>query len=138
MSGRTVSGVISVRLQEVAQQAADYEGNSMSALVSSALTLYLGLSGAARRTARSVLTSRTPEAREALLEGCGLAITRAGDQVLRAQVAARGQAMGLWDEPMSEQEIAREAVAAVRNARRVASSVEGLQTGRQKARRSVR
>jgi hypothetical protein len=121
MSGRTVSGVISARLQEVAQNAADYDGISMSALVSSALTLWLGLPAAARRTSRHVLTSGTPEAREMLLEECARAIARAGDQALRGRLAARGQAMGLWDTATSEAEIAQEAVDAVRDARRVVS-----------------
>jgi hypothetical protein len=104
-------------LQEVAQQAASYEGTSMSALVSSALTLYLGLSGAARRTARFVLASENAEARDALLQRCGRAIAAAGDEVLRTQLAARGQAMSLWDESLSEEDIASEALQAVRVAK---------------------
>jgi hypothetical protein len=111
--------VISARLQEAAQNAAEYDGTSMSALVSSALTLWLGLPAAARRTSRHVLTAGTPEAREVLLEGCALAIARAGDQVLRARLAARGQAMDLWDTETSDAEIAQAAVDAVRDASRV-------------------
>jgi hypothetical protein len=118
MSGRTVSGVISPGLYEVAQQAADYEGTSMSALVSSALTLYLGLSGSARRSARYVLASGTPESRDALLEGCGRAIAAAGDRALAAQLAVRGRAMGLAGETASEDAIDQEAVRAVQEARR--------------------
>lgn len=118
MSGRTVSGVISPGLYEVAQQAVDYEGTSMSALVSSALALYLGLSGPARRSARYVLASGTPESRDALLEGCGRAIAAAGDRALAAQLAARGRAMGLADATASENAIDKEAVQAVQEARR--------------------
>jgi hypothetical protein len=132
MSGRTVSGVIPARLQEVAQQAAAYEGTSMSALVSSALTLYLGLSGGARRTARFVLASGDPEARDVLLDGCGRAIAAAGDQVLRGQLAARGEAMGLRDETLSEQDIAREAVEAV-SATRCGPSARRTQKRREPA-----
>jgi hypothetical protein len=118
MSSRTVSGVVPAQLQEVAQQAAAYEGTSVSALVSSALTLCLGLSGSARRTARYVLASDSPEAREALPEGCGRAIAAAGDHELRGRLAARGEAMGLADRALSEQDIAREAVDAVAAVRR--------------------
>jgi hypothetical protein len=118
MSGRTVSGVISPDLYEVAQQAVDYEGTSMSALVSSALAFYLGLSGPARRSARYVLASGTPESRDALLEGCARAIASAGDHALAAQLAARGRAMGLADGTASEDAVEKEAVQAVREARR--------------------
>ena len=117
MSGKTVSGVIPAALHDVAQQAAEYEGTSMSAVVSSALALYLGLSGASRRTARYVLASGSAETRDLLLEGCGRAIARAGDQVLRTQLAARGKALGLQDQASSEEQIAQEAVEAVREAR---------------------
>lgn len=119
MSGRTVSGVVSARLQEAAQNAADYEGTSMSALVSAALTLWLGLPAAARRTSRHVLASGTPEVREMLLEGCSRAIARAGDQGLRSRLAANGQAMGLWDANLSEADMAQKASDAVRDARAV-------------------
>jgi hypothetical protein len=124
MTGRTVSGVISPQLQEAAQKAVDYDGTSMSALVSAALTLYLGLPAAARRTARYVLTSGPVETRDALLEGCGHAIARAGDQMLRAGLAARGEAMGLHDPALSEDDIALEAVQAVRDARRSGAGEE--------------
>lgn len=116
MSGRTVSGVVPPDLFEVAQQAAEYGGTSMSALVSSALALYLGLPGSARRTARYVLASGSPEIRDALLDGCGRAIAMAGDRALRAQLAARGRAVGLA--AISEEAIAVEAAEAVRDARR--------------------
>jgi|GEM_PF-3928872 hypothetical protein len=118
MPGRTVSGVIPPDLYDIAQQSADYEGTTMSALVSSALAFYLGLSGAARRSARYVLASGETELRDALLEGCGRAIARAGDQLLTARLAARGRAMGLQAEPVSEEEMAAEAVEAVSEARR--------------------
>ena len=117
MSGRTVSGVISPGLYEVAQQAAAYEGTSMSALVSSALTLYLELSAPARRSARYVLASGTPESRDSLLDGCERAIAAAGDRALTAQLGARGRAMGVADEAVSEDAIDEEAVQAVRDAR---------------------
>jgi len=128
MSGKTVSGVITPSLYEVVQQAAAYEGASVSATVSAALTLYLGLSGAARRSARHVLAAGTPSARDALLEGCGRAIARAGDQMLREQLAARGRAMGLWDVAVSEEQIDQDAVAAVRDARQVTRAVTAEET----------
>jgi hypothetical protein len=102
----------------VAQQAAEYEGTTMSAFVSSALAFYLGLTGGARRTARFVLTSGTPENRAALLDGCARAIANAGDQALAAQLAARGKALGLQDVLVSEADIAEEAVRAVQKVRR--------------------
>ena len=83
MSGRTVSGVISAHLQEVARNAVEYDGMSMSALVSSALTLWLDLPAAARRTARYVLVSAYPRparcswrnadapSHERVIKGCG-------------------------------------------------------------------
>jgi hypothetical protein len=117
VSGRTVSGVIPPGLYEVAQQAAEYEGTSMSALVSSALTLYLGLSAPARRSARYVLASGPPASRDGLLEGCERAIAMAGDRTLTAQLAARGRALALTDEAASEDSIDKEAVQAVRDAR---------------------
>jgi hypothetical protein len=117
MSGRTVSGVVPQALYEAAHQAVDYEGTSMSALVSSALTLYLGLSGSARRSARYVLASGPAESRDALLEGCARAIAMAGDRAIAAQLAARGHAMGFQDDTVSEDSIAMEATRAVRYAR---------------------
>jgi len=118
MSGRTVSGVISPGLYEIAQHSAEYEGTTMSSLVSSALAFYLGLSGPARRSARYVLASGATEVRDLLLDGCGRAIARAGDQLLTAQLAARGRAMRFQEEPISEEEIAAEAVRAVSDVRR--------------------
>jgi hypothetical protein len=123
MSERTISGVVPAGLYEVAQQAAEYDGTSMSALVSSALTLYLGLPGSARRAARYVLASGSAESRDALLEGCGRAIAMAGDRALTAHLAARGRAMGLQDEAVSEAAIDEEAAQAVRDARRVRRGV---------------
>lgn len=69
MSGRTIAGVVSPKFYEVAQQAVEHEGTSMSALVSSALSLYLGLSGSARRSSRYVLASGTPESRDGTRPG---------------------------------------------------------------------
>jgi hypothetical protein len=131
-SGKTVSGVIPPALYEVAQQAADYEGTTMSALVSSALTLYLGLSGAARRSARYVLTSGPSDSRDILLDGCVSAIAVAGDHALSAQLAARGRAMGFQDKPVSEEAILEEAVQAVRDARRVRRGVTGEKAAQQR------
>jgi hypothetical protein len=115
MSGRTVSGVISPDLYDVVQQAGAYEGTTVSALVSSALAFYLGLSGPARRTARYVLTSGSSDSRAALLDGCGRAIAAAGDQALTASLASKAEAMG--DQSVTEAQIAEEAVQAVRKAR---------------------
>jgi hypothetical protein len=129
MSGRTVSGVVPPGLYEVARQAAEYDGTSMSAIVSSALTLYLGLSGSSRRAARYVLASGSSEDRDALLEGCGRAIGMAGDRALRAQLAARGRALGLQHEAVSEEAIAEEAAQAVRDARRAAASGAAAASG---------
>jgi hypothetical protein len=117
MSGRTVSGVVPQALHEAAQQAVDYEGTSMSALVSSALALYLGLPGSARRTARYVLASGPAESRDAMLEGCARAIAMAGDRAIAAQLATRGHEMGLQDGTATEDSIATEAAHSVRHAR---------------------
>ena len=117
MSGRNVSGVIPSALFETAQQVVDYDGTTMSALVSSALSLYLGLSGAARRSARYVLATGTPGARNLLLEECGRAIARAADVHLTNQLAARGRASGVQDPGLSDETIEAEAVAVVRAAR---------------------
>ena len=117
MSGRNVSGVVPPALFEAAQQVVDYEGTTMSALVSSALSLYLGLSGAARRSARYVLATGTPGACDLLLDGCGRAIARAADVHLTDQLAARGRASGVQDSGMSDETIEADAVAAVRATR---------------------
>jgi hypothetical protein len=122
MTGRNVSGVVPPGLFEVAQQAVDYEGTSMSSLVSASLALYLGLSGAARRSARYVLSSGSPEARELLLEGCGRAIARAADTQMSAQLAERGRAMGIQDPKLTDEAIEAQAVAAVREARKARRS----------------
>jgi len=117
MSGRTISGVVPAQLQESARDAVAYEGTSMSALVAAALTLFLGLPAPARRTARYVLSSGTPEAREALLAACAQGIARAGDGMLRVQLAARGQTLKLTDPELSEEAIDAEALAAVADGR---------------------
>ncbi len=117
VSGRTVSAAIAPDLQELAQIAAADDATRLSAVVSSALRLDLGLSAAARRTARSVLASGMPEPQQTLLDECGRAIARAGDRMLREQLAERGRAMGMT-QPFSEDAVAAEAVQAVREARR--------------------
>ena len=118
MPGRTVSGVIPPKLYDAAQAVTEYDGSTVSALVSSALTLYLGLSGAARRSARYVLASDVPESRDILLDGCGRAIAQAVDHVLAEQLAAKGREMGLSGQDVSEQEIEQAAASAVRETRR--------------------
>ncbi len=132
MSGKTVSGVIPQPLYEIAQQAVEYEGTTMSALVSSALALYLGLSGSARRSARYVLASGPAESREVLLEGCAGAIAVAGDQALTAQLAVRGRAAGFQENPPSEEAVMAEAVQAVREARRIRRNAGGQEKAAQR------
>jgi hypothetical protein len=117
MSGRTISGVVPSALFEVAQQATEYEGTTMSALVSSALALYLGLPGAARRSARYVLTTGTPNAQECLLDGCSRAIAQAAHLHMTAQLALRAApSAGITDEAIEAEAVAAvQATSAARN-----------------------
>ncbi len=124
MSGRTVSGVVPPELFELAQQVSDDEGTTMSALVFTALTFYLGLPAAARRSACYLVAAGTADDRDLMLENCGRAIAQAADRRLTAQLAARGREVGMPTLDWSDEAIEAEAVAAVaaaRSARRAAA-----------------
>ncbi len=116
-AGKSVSGVIPAELHDVAAKLAEDEATTMSALVSAALALYLGLPAPARRTARYVLTAGSPEAKDRLLDGCGRAIAGAGNQVLQGQLAARGRELGLHLDTADDEALAAAAVKAERDTR---------------------
>jgi hypothetical protein len=113
MDGRSVSGVVSPPLFDLAQTVSDDEGTTVSALVSAAVSLYLGLPASARRSARYLLAAATADELKLVLENCGHAIAQAADRCLAAQLAAHGKEMGMQTPDWSDEAIEAEAVAAV-------------------------
>jgi hypothetical protein len=136
MSGKNVSGVVPADLFDVAQSIADYEGATMSSLVSSALAFYLSLPAAARRSARYVMSSKDEAARGLLLEGCARAAAQAADIRLSGQLAANGKALGLHEPSLTDEAIETLAVAAVREARNATRLEQSTIGGRKRPARA--